>query len=70
MSDYKRAIVSAYESSVHQGLASGLGLGTLFMVIFGSYGLGIWFGGIMVLEKGYNGGIILTVIFAVLTGSM
>ncbi|KAL8139050.1 hypothetical protein V2J09_005051 [Rumex salicifolius] len=69
-SDYKKAIVRAYNSSVHEGLASGLGLGSLFLVIFGSYALAIWFGSKMIIEKGYSGGAVLNVIFAVLTGSM
>jgi ATP-binding cassette subfamily B (MDR/TAP) protein 1 len=40
------------------------------LLVFCSYALAVWFGGKMILEKGYNGGDVLSVIFAVLTGSM
>lgn len=40
------------------------------LVIFCSYALAIWFGSKMIREKGYNGGDVLNVIIAVLTGSM
>ncbi|CAL8990956.1 unnamed protein product [Prunus brigantina] len=35
-----------------------------------SYALAIWFGGKMILEKGYTGGEVINIVFAVLTGSM
>jgi ATP-binding cassette subfamily B (MDR/TAP) protein 1 len=40
------------------------------LLIFCSYALAIWFGGKMILEKGYTGGDVVNVIIAVLTGSM
>ncbi|KAL8158950.1 hypothetical protein V2J09_000487 [Rumex salicifolius] len=67
---YNKAIVSAYQSSVQEGLATGLGLGALMCVVFGSYGFAIWFGAKLIIEKGYSGGNVLNVIIAVLTGSM
>ncbi|KAF8008240.1 hypothetical protein BT93_K2037 [Corymbia citriodora subsp. variegata] len=67
---YKKFLVNAYKSGVHEGMAAGLGLGTAFMIIFCSYALAIWFGGKMILEKGYTGGQVLNVIIAVLAGSM
>ncbi|XP_071741863.1 ABC transporter B family member 21-like [Rutidosis leptorrhynchoides] len=70
VADYNKSLEDAYKSSVHEGLATGLGLGTMMLVIFCSYSLAIWFGAKMIVEKGYNGGTVLTVIFAVLTGSM
>ncbi|KAG6704275.1 hypothetical protein I3842_07G128200 [Carya illinoinensis] len=42
----------------------------VMLVVFCSYALAIWFGGKMILEKGYSGGDVLNVIIAVLTGSM
>ncbi|KAF8008241.1 hypothetical protein BT93_K2038 [Corymbia citriodora subsp. variegata] len=67
---YNKFLVDAYKSGVHEGMAAGLGLGTAFFIIFCSYALAIWFGGKMILEKGYTGGQVLNVIVAVLTGSM
>ncbi|KAG2697817.1 hypothetical protein I3760_07G123500 [Carya illinoinensis] len=68
--NYNKFLVKAYESGVHEGLASGFGLGMVMLVVFCSYALAIWFGGKMILEKGYSGGDVLNVIIAVLTGSM
>ncbi|KAI6672601.1 hypothetical protein NL676_000507 [Syzygium grande] len=67
---YNKFLVDAYKSGVHEGMAAGLGLGTAFFIVFCSYALAIWFGGKMILEKGYTGGQVLNVIVAVLTGSM
>ncbi|XP_059435947.1 ABC transporter B family member 21-like [Corylus avellana] len=67
---YNKFLVKAYKSGVHEGLATGFGLGTLMLVVFLSYSLAIWFGAKMILDKGYNGGDVLNVIVAVLTGSM
>ncbi|KAJ4835573.1 ABC transporter B member 11 [Turnera subulata] len=70
VSDYKKFLVTAYKSGVHEGLATGMGLGTVMGVIFCSYALAFWYGGKLILEKGYTGGDVLNVVFAVLTGSM
>lgn len=67
---YNQFLVNAYKSGVFEGLAAGLGLGTVMFIIFASYALAVWFGAKMILEKGYTGGTVLNVIIAVLTGSM
>ncbi|XP_059629369.1 ABC transporter B family member 11-like isoform X1 [Cornus florida] len=70
VTNYNRSLVNAYKSSVQEGLAAGLGSGTVMFIMFCSYALATWFGAKMILEKGYTGGEVLTVIIAVLTGSM
>ncbi|KAH6826594.1 P-glycoprotein 11 [Perilla frutescens var. hirtella] len=70
VADYDKSLVQAYKSGVHEGLASGLGLGSVMFIIFCSYALAIWFGAKMILEKGYTGGDVINVIVAVLTGSL
>ncbi|KAL0436044.1 UNVERIFIED_CONTAM: ABC transporter B family member 4 [Sesamum radiatum] len=65
--DYEKSLVEAYKSGVHEGWASGLGFGSVMFILFCSYALAIWFGGKMILEKGYTGGEVLNVIIAVLT---
>ncbi|KAI5345573.1 hypothetical protein L3X38_013450 [Prunus dulcis] len=40
------------------------------LIMMCSYALAIWFGGKMILEKGYTGGEVINVVSAVLTGSM
>ncbi|CAH9069562.1 unnamed protein product [Cuscuta epithymum] len=70
MASYNKFLEKAYQSGVQEGLATGLGLGSAFLVMFCSYGLAIWFGARMILEKGYTGGEVFNVIIAVLAGSM
>ncbi|KAK9675524.1 hypothetical protein RND81_11G012600 [Saponaria officinalis] len=70
IANYNKSIIDAYKSGIHEGLASGTGLGALFLVVFGSYSLAIWFGSKMILERNYTGGTVINVIIAVLTGSM
>ncbi|PIN20100.1 Multidrug/pheromone exporter, ABC superfamily [Handroanthus impetiginosus] len=67
---YEKSLVKAYQSGVHEGWASGFGFGVVMFIVFCSYALAIWYGGKMILEKGYTGGEVLNVVFAVLTGSM
>ncbi|XP_048234162.1 ABC transporter B family member 11-like [Ricinus communis] len=67
---YNKFLQTAYESGVHEGIASGVGIGLVMLVVFGSYAMAVWFGAKMILEKGYTGGQVINVIIAVLTGSM
>ncbi|XVE77403.1 hypothetical protein DITRI_Ditri13aG0059800 [Diplodiscus trichospermus] len=70
ISKYNEFLVTAYRSGVHEGAAAGLGLGVATLIVFCSYALAVWFGGKMILEKGYTGGQVINVILAVMTGSM
>ncbi|KAF3522452.1 hypothetical protein F2Q69_00049630 [Brassica cretica] len=67
ISSYKEMINLAYESTVNQGFSTGLGLGVMFLVFFCSYALAIWFGGEMILRKGYTGGAVINVMVIVVT---
>ncbi|KAJ9181726.1 hypothetical protein P3X46_005790 [Hevea brasiliensis] len=67
---YNKSLIKAYESGVQEGLAAGLGFGTLMFILFCSYGFAVWLGGKMILDKGYTGGNVINVIFALLTGSL
>lgn len=70
MSNYKKFLVTAYKSGVQEGLAAGIGLGTVMLIVFCSYALSVWYGGKLILEEGYNAGQVVNVMVAVLTGSM
>nr|XP_011462872.1 PREDICTED: ABC transporter B family member 11-like isoform X2 [Fragaria vesca subsp. vesca] len=70
ISNYNNSLHKAYKSGVQEGWASGLGFGVLMLVVFCTYALAVWFGGIMILERGYKGGDVMTVIFSVLIGSV
>ncbi|XP_042515586.1 ABC transporter B family member 11-like [Macadamia integrifolia] len=67
---YNKSLTSAYQSGVQEGLASGLGLGSVMCIIFCSYALAIWYGARLIIDRGYTGGVIINVIIAVLTGSL
>ena len=66
---YNKFIKSAYRTVVEEGLVNGFGMGSVFCIIFSSYGLGFWYGGKLIIDKGYTGGKIVTVLFAVMTGA-
>ncbi|KAL8262245.1 hypothetical protein R6Q59_026294 [Mikania micrantha] len=70
VADYNKLLIDAYNSSVHEGLVTGLGLGSIMFIIFCSYALAVWYGAKLILDKGYTGGSVLTVISAVLAGSL
>ncbi|XP_072958940.1 ABC transporter B family member 11-like [Typha angustifolia] len=67
---YSKSLKSAYRSNVQEGLAAGLGMGTVMLLMFCGYSMGIWYGAKLILDKGYTGAKVMNVIFAVLTGSL
>ncbi|WJX96357.1 ABC transporter B member 11 [Trifolium repens] len=67
---YNQSLIKVYKTSVQEALASGVGFATLFFVFTSSYALAVWFGGKLIIEKGYTGGDVITIIFCVFTGSM
>ncbi|CAO2208334.1 unnamed protein product [Urochloa humidicola] len=67
---YNKFIRKAYESALQEGALNGLGLGSVMAVLFCSYGLAVWYGSRLIVERGYNGGMIISVIMAVMIGAM
>ncbi|XP_058196057.1 ABC transporter B family member 9 isoform X1 [Rhododendron vialii] len=67
---YNSKLQVAYATAVKQGLASGIGLGTLLLIIFSSYGLAIWYGSKLIIEEGYNGGVVINIIMVIMMGGM
>ncbi|KAK7264799.1 hypothetical protein RJT34_32410 [Clitoria ternatea] len=70
IAQYNQSLNKAYRTGVQEGVAGGLGFGTVRLIVYCTYALTVWFGGKMVLEKGYTGGQVIIVFFAVLTGSL
>ncbi|XP_062206599.1 ABC transporter B family member 4-like isoform X2 [Phragmites australis] len=66
---YNNFIKKAYRTDIEEGLINGFGMGSVFCILFSSYGLAFWYGGKLIVDKGYTGGKIITVLFAVLTGA-
>ncbi|XP_071919093.1 ABC transporter B family member 11-like isoform X1 [Coffea arabica] len=69
IAEYDKSLNKAYKSGVQEGLAAGLGSGVFMFVFYCCYGLAIWVGAKMILEKHYSGGDVLNVTLAILTGS-
>ncbi|KAL5700603.1 ABC-type xenobiotic transporter [Ranunculus cassubicifolius] len=67
---YDKTLNNAYKSGVQTGIASGLGIGVTLFIMFCTYALAIWYGGKMIIEKGYSGGEVINIILAILNGSM
>ncbi|OEL15026.1 ABC transporter B family member 11 [Dichanthelium oligosanthes] len=67
---YNEFLETSYRSTVHQGIAVGLGIGSLLLIVFCSYALAVWYGARLIIEKGYTGGYIINVIMAIMTGAM
>uniref|UniRef100_A0A0E0N171 MDR-like ABC transporter n=1 Tax=Oryza rufipogon TaxID=4529 RepID=A0A0E0N171_ORYRU len=66
---YRNFIKKSYKATIEEGIITGFGMGSVMCVVFGSYGLAFWYGGKLIIEKGYTGGKIMTILFAVLTGA-
>ncbi|KAF3326657.1 MDR-like ABC transporter [Carex littledalei] len=67
---YDKHISKAYQATAKEGVVNGFGMGSVFLIFFSSYGLAIWYGGQLIIHKGYSGGTIINVLFAVMTGAM
>ncbi|OAY25055.1 ABC transporter B family member 9 isoform X2 [Manihot esculenta] len=68
--NYNEKIEIAYKATVQQAVASGLGIGTMLLVIFCTYALAVWYGSKLIMSKNYNGGQVITVIMSIMTGGM
>jgi len=66
---YKSFIKKAYMTDILEGLINGFGMGSVLCILFCSYGLAFWYGGKLIVDKGYTGGKIITVLFAVLVSA-
>lgn len=67
---YNKFIRKAYESTLQEGVVNGLGLGTVMAILFCSYGLAVWYGSKLIVNHGYNGGIVINVLMSVMMGAM
>lgn len=70
VSDYDVALKKGYKVAVTQGLFAAVGVGGIFIVMYLSYALALWYGGILVTKDGYNGGNTLTIVFCVILGGL
>ncbi|XP_057764047.1 ABC transporter B family member 9-like isoform X2 [Salvia miltiorrhiza] len=67
---YDSKLQIAYKATAKQGLASGTGFGCMLFVVFATYGLAVWYGGKLIITKGYSGGKVVNVIMSIMTGGI
>nr|GME07041.1 ABC transporter B family member 9-like [Ipomoea batatas] len=67
---YDSKLKIAYKSTVQQGMASGIGLGVILLIVFSTYGLAVWYGGKLILHNGYTGGEVINVLMAIMNGGI
>ncbi|VFQ60302.1 unnamed protein product [Cuscuta campestris] len=67
---YDRELDVAYKCTAQQGLASGLGLGIILLVVFSTYALAVWYGAKLIMHNGYKGGDVVNVMIAIMMGGM
>ncbi|XP_008776904.2 ABC transporter B family member 9-like isoform X2 [Phoenix dactylifera] len=67
---YNELIRNAYKSTVQEGIASGLGIGFVLLIVFCMYGLAIWYGSKLIIGHGYVGGSVINVIMSIMTGGI
>lgn len=71
MARYDRSLWRAYGSTVKEGLAAGVGLGVVLLMIFCNYGRATWYGGELIAGGGgYDGGTVVNVLIAIMTGGI
>ncbi|CAL9202553.1 unnamed protein product [Musa hybrid cultivar] len=68
--DYKQLIKKAYGAVVQEGIAAGVGIGCVLMIIFCNYGLAVWYGAKLIIERGYIGADVFNCMVTVTTGAM
>ncbi|KAG2600074.1 ABC transporter B family member 9-like isoform X1 [Panicum virgatum] len=66
---YNKLIHKAYKAAVEEGITNGFGMGSVFFIFFSSYGLAIWCGGKLILSRGYSGGDVINILFAIMIGA-
>ncbi|ESW26477.1 hypothetical protein PHAVU_003G122700 [Phaseolus vulgaris] len=70
IAQYNQYLTKSYRIAVQEGVVSGFGLGSNQLFSICTFALAIWFGGKMVLEKGYTGGQVIGVFWAIMSGCL
>ncbi|KAM9973614.1 hypothetical protein ACTFIW_010724 [Dictyostelium discoideum] len=75
---YTERLKEALDIGTKKGIMNGVGIGLVFLVLFGTYSLSFWYGGKLIVDRKWNpvpdrpwqGGDVLTVFFSVIMGAM
>ena len=65
---YVEALKVPYKSAVDQAKYGGASMGSVFLIMFCTYGLALWYGSTLLLAGKYTGGKVMNVLFAVIIG--
>ena len=58
---YGENLIEAKSFGIKKGFSTGVGMGLMWFIIFGSYALAFWYGAKLVREDGYSAGQMLVV---------
>ncbi|OVA00084.1 ABC transporter [Macleaya cordata] len=67
---YNKILPKTYIFMTRQALASGMGFGVPIAVLYSFYGLAMWYGSKLIVEKGFDGGNITNIIFSLAVGGI
>ncbi|CAL9081642.1 unnamed protein product, partial [Musa textilis] len=70
INNYKKLIKKAYGAVVQEGIAAGVGIGCVLLIIFCNYGLAVWYGAKLIIEKGYKGADVFNCMVTITTGAI
>ncbi|CAG8762839.1 9902_t:CDS:2, partial [Acaulospora morrowiae] len=59
----------AYKAGRKKAIVSGIGLGSMMLIMYGSYGLAFWYGSILIVNHDMSGADVLNVFFAIFIGA-
>lgn len=68
MQSYSNALRRTLKLGYQSGVAKGIGIGVTYLVLLCSYGLFLWYGGVLVRKGEATGGEALSTIFCVIYG--
>ncbi|KAL6610597.1 hypothetical protein ACP70R_040566 [Stipagrostis hirtigluma subsp. patula] len=69
IAQYNNLIKKAYQGAVKEGAIQGFGMGLFSFIQFSTFGLIIWYGTKLSLDRGYSGADILNILMAIMIGA-
>nr|QVT92337.1 ABC transporter [Salvia miltiorrhiza] len=69
VANYKKFLASSYKSDMLQVLCGGSDFALHIFIMLCTYAMAVWFGAKMIIQKGFTGGEVYTVLLTVLMGS-
>ena len=66
---YQNNLNSARKVGISKGFVNGASIGSIFIIIYSTYGLAFWYGSTLIFDKVLDVGDMLTAFFGILIGS-